>query len=44
MLIAGRHYQVPNPKALNPQAARIVLENCRWRLSRELPDRFGDKS
>ncbi len=41
---AGRHYNIDNPKALNPQAARIVLESRRWRLSRELPDRFGDKS
>ncbi len=35
---------VPNPEALDVQAARTVLENRRWRLSRELPDRFGDKS
>jgi len=40
----GRHYPVPNPAALDPQAARIVLENRRWRLSREMPHRFGDKS
>ena len=40
----GRHYSVPNPEALDVQAARTVLESRRWRLSRELPDRFGDKS
>ncbi len=40
----GKPIFIPNPDALDVQAARTVLENRRWRLSRELPDRFGDKS
>jgi hypothetical protein len=40
----GKPIFIPNPDALDVQAARTVLENRRWRLSRELPERFGDKS
>lgn len=35
---------IPNPDAIDVQAARTALESRRWRLSRELPERFGDKS
>lgn len=42
--VKGRHYAVLNPEALDVQAARTALESKRWRLSRELPERFGDKS
>jgi len=40
----GKPIFVPNPEALDVQAARTVLESRRWRLSRELPERFGDRS
>jgi len=41
---AGKHYPEINPKALDVQAARTVLESRRWRLSRERPELWGDKS
>jgi hypothetical protein len=40
----GKPIFIPNPEALDVQAARTVLESRRWRLSRELPERFGDRS
>jgi hypothetical protein len=40
----GKPIFIPNPDALDVQAARTVLESRRWRLSRELPERFGDRS
>jgi Bacteriophage Sf6, terminase small subunit-like len=40
----GKPIFIPNPAALDVQAARTVLESRRWRLSRELPERFGDRS
>jgi len=40
----GKPIFIPNPDALDVQAARTVLESRRWRLSREMPERFGDRS
>jgi hypothetical protein len=33
----------PNPDALDPHAARVVVDSIKWRLSKLLPEKYGDR-
>ena len=39
----GKAQWGPNPKALDPHAARVVVDSIKWRLSKLLPQVYGDR-